>query len=159
MADQPSARRADFGPLYLPNLIAALVASVGLVIGSLGPWATLFGVSRGGMAVNTSDAVFTLIMGIAASAALFGVLNLGLVGGKTKLMKRLSIGAVTAGVLGAIGGITNILEISTRSTKVYGETVRPEVAWGVWLVLISSAALVATATIVARQVRKKSDVD
>jgi hypothetical protein len=28
MADQPSTRRTDFGPLYLPNLIVALVASV-----------------------------------------------------------------------------------------------------------------------------------
>ncbi len=43
MADQPSTRRTDFGPLYLPNLIVALVASVGLMIGSIGPWMNFFG--------------------------------------------------------------------------------------------------------------------
>jgi len=154
MDDQPSTRRTDFGPLYLPNLIAALVASVGLVIGSIGPWMTFFAMSRGGMDV---DGIFTLILGIAATAALFGVLNLGLAGGKPILMMYLSIAAATAGVLGAGIGTLDIIDVFSRSAEFFGETIRPDVAWGLWLVLISSVTLIATATIVAVQARKKSE--
>lgn len=153
----PSDRRrgwTDFGPLYLPNLIAALIAGVGLVIGSIGPWATFFAMSRGGM---DADGILTLILGIAATAALFGVLNLGFMGGKPKLMMGLSIGAATAGVLGAITGIADIINVRSRSTDFFGETIRPEVGWGLWLVLISSVALVATSIIVAIQARNVAE--
>jgi hypothetical protein len=33
-------------PLYLPNLIVALIASVGIVVGSLGPWLTVLMIDR-----------------------------------------------------------------------------------------------------------------
>ncbi len=170
MADQPSTRRTDFGPLYLPNLIVALVASVGLIIGSIGPWATVFasssffarswggmdGDGRGGM---DGDGIVTLIMGIAATAALFWVLNLGFIGGKPKLMTNLGNAAAIAGAIGAIVGITTIIDVRSRSVDIFGKTIRPEVGWGLWLVLISSVTLIATAIIVSVQARKKSDVD
>jgi|GEM_PF-4162665 hypothetical protein len=114
--------------------------------------------------VNTSHAIFTLILGISAAAALFGVLNLGFMGGKPKLMKRLSIGAATAGLLGAATGILDIMDVLSRSAEFFRETVRPDVGWGrpdvgwgLWLVLISSVTLIATAIIVAVQTGKKSE--
>ena len=36
----------DAAPFYLPNLIAAIVASVGVVVGSIGPWITFLALSR-----------------------------------------------------------------------------------------------------------------
>ncbi len=88
---------------------------------------------------------------------MFGVLNLGLLGGKPKLMMYLSIGAATAGVVGAGIGTLDIIDVFSRSAEFFGETIRPEVAWGLWLVLISSVTLIATATIVAVQAGNKSE--
>ncbi len=102
------------------------------------------------------DGIFTLIMGIAATAALFGVLNRGFMGGKPKLMMYLSNVAVIAGVLGALAGINGIISVRSHSAEFFGKTIRPEVAWGVWLVVISSVTLLATATIVYYQARKES---
>jgi len=103
------------------------------------------------------DGIFTLIMGIAATAALFGVLNLGFMGGKPKLMMYLSNVAVIAGVLGALAGINGIISVRSHSAEFFGKTIRPEVAWGLWLVVISSVTLLATATIVYYQARKESE--
>jgi len=107
--------------------------------------------------VNTSHAIFTLILGISAAVALFGVLNLGFMGGKPKLMMYLSIGAATAGVVGAGIGTLDIIDVFSRSAEFFRETVRPDVGWGLWLVLISSVTLIATAIIVAVQTGKKSE--
>jgi len=69
---------------YLPNLIAALVAAVGIVIGSIGPWVTVLGIDR----TNTDgDGIITLVLGAAAAAMLFAVFNLG--SDRAKLQTRL----------------------------------------------------------------------
>lgn len=145
-------QKSDLGVLYWPNLIAALIASVGLVIGSIGPWMSFFAMSRGGM---DADGTLTLILGILAAGALFAVLNLGLLGArKSNLMMWLSVAAVVAGLLGAIIAVVDIIDITSRTAEIFGETMSPEVGWGLWLVLISALALTVTAIVVAIQAGK-----
>jgi multisubunit Na+/H+ antiporter MnhG subunit len=65
-------------PLYLRNLIAAIVASFGIMIGSIGTWAVGDGTTGlGGMDVPDSWGVITLILGAASAIALFAQLNWG----------------------------------------------------------------------------------
>ncbi len=42
-------RTATPSVVYMPNLILALMASAGIIVGSIGPWATPFAMSRSGM--------------------------------------------------------------------------------------------------------------
>ncbi len=154
MADQPNTRRTDFGAWYTPNLIAALMSGVGLVVGSIGPWMSFFEISRGGL--DGGNGIFTLALGIAATAALFAVLILGLSGGKPQWMMHLSIAAATCGILSLVVAIYAIFDTSSRAVELVGKTARAEVGWGLWLVLISSVALIAYATFVALQARKKA---
>lgn len=138
--DQPA-----LGPLYLPNLIAALVASVGVVIGSIGPWATFLALSKGGM---DGDGIITLILGVLAAAALFGVFNLGRLSGKRTAMTWLSGFAIIAGAVGIATALVDIIDVRSRSADVFGTKVAPEVGWGLWVLLISSTTLTATAAVV-----------
>ena len=41
-------RQLNAAPYYLPNLIAAIAASVGVIIGSVGPWASLAWITANG---------------------------------------------------------------------------------------------------------------
>ena len=76
--------------LYQPNLIAAMIASVGVVIGSLGPWLTFLAFDR----TNTDgDGMLTLGLGVASAVALFTILNLGRNGEKVRLIRVLGQGA------------------------------------------------------------------
>ena len=55
-------------PYYLPNLVAAMVASVGVVVGSVGPWATVaaFLTKNGAWLHGTITLVLGAVSGIAS---------------------------------------------------------------------------------------------
>jgi hypothetical protein len=144
-------------PLYLPNLIAALVASAGIVIGSLGPWLTFLVFDRS----NTDrDGKYTLVAGILATAALFVV---GILGRsrpvKTERMARLCRVPIVMGVLTFVVGAIDAHEVLSRHVELFGQTLGPQIGWGLWMVLIMSVVLVVTASVLARQSRKLADDD
>jgi hypothetical protein len=144
-------------PLYLPNLIAALVASAGIVIGSLGPWMTFLVFDR----TNTDgDGKYTLVLGIIATMALFIVLNLGRSQpAKTERMVGLSVLAMLAGAGCLLIGVVDAGEVTSpsRQVELFGRTVGPQIGWGLWMVLISSIALLLTAFVVGVQSHKFAD--
>jgi hypothetical protein len=72
IAGQTVSPQVNAAPLYLPNLIAAIIASAGVVVGSIAPWATFLAFSRNAVG---GDGTITLILGLVAGAALFAVLT------------------------------------------------------------------------------------
>ena len=133
---------------YLPNLIAALVAAVGIVIGSIGPWVTVLGIDR----TNTDgDGIITLVLGAAAAAMLFAVFNLG--SDRAKLQTRLSTVCIPLGALAFLVAATDMGEVTSRHVELFGTTITAQPRWGLWLVLLMSVVLVVTALITTRQIR------
>jgi hypothetical protein len=143
--------RTSVAPLYLPNLIAAIVASLGVVIGSLGPWMTFLVFSRSNV---DGDGMFTLVLGIVAAAALFALFNVGRLRPDSGWMVPLACAGVVAGVICVAIAVIDVFGVVNRKTELFGQTVGPQVGWGLWLVLIGSLVLIATSLIVAVQIPK-----
>lgn len=133
---------------YIPNIIAALIACLGIIVGSLGPWATLFNFSKAGV---DGDGVLTLILAVVATVALFTILSRG---GRTKFGDRW-IAPIVAAITVAIG-IVDAMNLTSLETTVMRTTVSPSVGWGLWVVLLSGAALCVTSFTVAQIVGKQS---
>jgi hypothetical protein len=146
--DQHYGPPAGPSTLYLPNLIVAMVASVGLVIGSLGPWLTFLVFDR---TATDGDGMITLALGVISAAALFVVWNLGRAGGQVGWMQGLASTAVVAAAIVLVIGVIDAFEVSSRTVEFFGRTVGPQIGWGLWLVLITSVVLAVTAGIVAWQ--------
>jgi len=132
---------------YLPNLIAALLASVGIVVGSIAPWATFMAFSKNGL---EGDGAFTLALGIVSTIALFSILSRG---GVSRIGDRW-IG-VGAGVICLVVCIVDIMNITSATTEVFDRTIGAQVGWGLWLTALASAVLCLTGLTVAKQTRRK----
>jgi galactitol-specific phosphotransferase system IIC component len=63
-------------------------------------------------------------------------------------------GVAVAGPVCLVTAIIDIVDVLSRTTTVLEVTIRMRVEWGLWMVAISSAALFATAWVVAVQVGK-----
>jgi hypothetical protein len=141
-------------PFYLPNLIAAIVASVGIIIGSIGTWAVADGTTGlGGMDVPGKWGIVTLVLGAASAIALFAQLNWG----RTSFRLRWAVPLVWAVVVLSVGclaiGLVHIATVSSLDSflrLLSGHTA--QVGWGLWLVAICAALLAVTTAIVAVQV-------
>jgi len=132
---------------YLPNLIAALVAAGGIVVGSIGPWITVLGIDRS----NTDgDGILTLMLGAAAAAMLFAVLNLG--EDRVRLKARLCTVCIPLGAVSFLVAVTDMGEVTSRHVELFGTTITAQPGWGLWLVLLMSVVLVVTALITTRQI-------
>lgn len=143
--------QASSAPYYLPNLIAAIIASVGIVVGSIGPWLTFMAVTRNAM---DGDGIFTLILGIVSAAALFVVLNLGRGRAKKGWMVALGNVAVAAAIITFLIAAYDAREVMSRKADLFGTTLSAQIGWGLWMVLISSVLLAITASVVVRQIPK-----
>ena len=151
-SDADAMALATKAPLYLPNLVAGIAASVGVIVGSIGPWASVLAFTKNAVG---GDGTITLILGIACGIALFTLFNLGRTGAGLRWLAPTARGVAVAGLacLGiAINDISKIL--STPVADFFGVTIRAQVDWGLWMVAISSAALFVTAAVVAVQVGK-----
>lgn len=127
-----------------PSSIAALIASVAIMVGSLGPWLTFMAFERGAI---DGDGAYTLGMGAIATAAMLVVLC------KPRL-KEFSYVAIVMAVLAFLVGVVDANEVLSRNAEVFGATLGPQIGWGLWLVLIGSAVLVVTAVVTIRQAPK-----
>ena len=148
---QPVGSQVNAAPFYLPNLIAAMIASVSLVIGSIGPWITFFALSRGNV---DGDGMVTLILGIVAGVSLFVLLNLGRGRVTAGWMIALAWTGFVAGMISFAIAVYAVVQVSSRKTELFGQTIGAQVGWGLWLVLIASLVLAATSVVVASQIPK-----
>ena len=137
-------------PFYWPNLIAALVAALGIAVGSIGPWIAFMGISRNAVG---NDGTITLILGIAAALALFALLNFGRTEVRAGRMITLGTIAGIAGVIAFVIAFLGAQEVSSRKTEIMGSTIGPEIGWGLWMILISGPVLAITSLVVVNQVK------
>ncbi len=152
MADQLETtplRQLNAAPYYLPNLIAAIAASVGVVVGSVGPWASLAWVTANGASASAWwQGKTTLALGAVAGIALFTLLNRGRTGSGTRWLAPLAWIAPVAGLVSLLIAIISIVNVISTSHQLVGL----QVEWGLWVVAISSVVLCVTASVAAAQV-------
>jgi hypothetical protein len=146
-----SGDRDNAAPFYMPNLIAAMLAGVGVVVGSIGPWITFLAMSRNAV---DGDGTITLVVGIVSAAALFVLLNLGRGRVHAGWMAGLGCVAIVGGLIAFIVAVADAIEVNSHKTELFGHTIGAQIGWGLWMVLISSLALVVTSTVVVRQIPK-----
>jgi hypothetical protein len=132
----------------MPNIVAALLACFGIIVGSLGPWVTFLNFSKSGV---DGDGVLTLVLGAVAAIALFTILSRG---GKAKFGDRWVAPAV--GAIAVVIGIIDAMNVSDAEATVFRTTVSPSIGWGLWVVLLSGAALCVTSSTVTQIVGKRS---
>ncbi len=143
---------ATGSPFYLPNLIAGIAASVGVIVGSIGPWASVLAFTKNAIG---ADETYTLVLGAGCGIALFTLWNLGRSNAGLRWLAPIAWSVSVVGLLCLLIAITDIADIlSAPTTDIFGVTIGAQVEWGLWMVAISSAALFVTATVVAVQVRK-----
>ena len=139
-------------PFYLPNLIAALIASICVVAGSVGPWIAFMGMTRNAIGMGR-DGTITLILGIIATLALFALLNFGRAEVRSKHMVVLGTIAGIAGATAFVIALFSALEVSSREKEIMGRSLGPEIGWGLWMILIGAPVLAVTSLIVVQQVK------
>lgn len=127
---------------YRPNIVAGLVACLAIVVGSLGPWATSLSF---GVAGTEGDGVITLVLAAGAAAALFAIHARG---GITKFGDRWLAPVAGVGVLGI--GIVDAMEVNGNEVEFMNTMVSTGIGWGLWVVLLSAAALSVSSWVVAR---------
>ncbi|MCV7108564.1 hypothetical protein [Mycolicibacterium chitae] len=142
-------------PFYGPNLIAAIVCAVGIVIGSVGTWASLNSLSAGGLEFKPWGTA-TLILGAVSAIALFVQLNLG----RTNFDLRWSVPLCWSVLVAAVAciaiALVQIVKIRSFGTD-YEDEILTQVGWGLWLVVICAGVLGITAPIVAGQIAKAAE--
>ena len=129
-----------------PSLVAALVASAAIAIGSAGTWFSVLLLNVNGTA--GSGGKLTLALGLVAAAVLVVV---GF--GKVKVA-GLGI-AMAAGVLAVGQGLYSAVRaLTTEDIDFFGAPIGIEIGWGLWLVLIASVALIVAAAVAYKQSEK-----
>ena len=142
------ARQLSASPYYLPNLVAAMVASVGVVVGSVGPWATVAELlTKNGAWLHGT---ITLVLGAVAGITSFVVLNRARAGVSPRSLLVLTWVAPVAGLICLVIAVIDIHQVATAGEQV-------QIGWGLWMVAICSAALCVTAAVVAMQVGKLTE--
>lgn len=143
-------------PFYWPNLIAALVASVSIIVGSIGPWVAFMGMTKNAIG---GDANITLGLGIVAALALFALLNFGRTEVRSKRMVALGVVATVAGVVSCLIALFDAKNLTSLTTEIMGSTIGPEIGWGLWMILIGGPVLAVTSAIVVMQVKTMAKED
>ncbi len=143
--------RGDCGAPLVVNLIAGIAASVGVVVGSIGPWTSILAFTENAIG---ADGTYTLVFGAASGIALFTLLNLGRANAGLRWLAPIAWSVAVLGLLCLLIAITDIADVLSAPTTDFGVTIRAQVEWGLWMVAISSAALLVTASVVAVQLRR-----
>jgi hypothetical protein len=124
-----------------PSFWLAILASLGMIIGGVGPWATAFGyVSLSGTSMHGWRSVMV------------GVIGLAMLG--FHLLRRARLPLVIAGVFGALGAVQAIATWSKiqsgGAVSVLGQQYRYlDAAWGLYLVFAGAIALVCSTSALA----------
>jgi hypothetical protein len=143
-------------PYYAPAIVAALAASIGMTVGSLGPWVTLL------LSVNGLEAggcgVITLSLGTLSGAAILALLLWphSVIGPRWTV--PVAWGAAVAGTACLASIVPILMSIETAPVTTFMDlSISPEVGWGLWLVIVCAAALCASAAFIATQVGQHLD--
>ena len=142
----------DAEPYYRPSLIAAIAASVGVMVGSVGPWATAMIFT-----VNGLDAGNWGVMGLTVGAVSCVALLTVLFWPRTPFSPRWAVSVAWAVAVAGVACVSSALPMLIRimtspKGKFFGVPIGPGVGWGLWLLAFSSAVMCIAVTIVATQI-------
>jgi hypothetical protein len=144
-------------PFYRPTLTAAIAASVGVMIGSVAPWASIFWFSISGLDAG-SWGIITLTLGAVSALSLVMVLIWGITPLDPRWTVPLAWLAFVCGAACLATGLTLLIRILTApKPELFGLPMGTGVGWGLWLVIMSSAILCVTAMIAALYVGRIVD--
>ncbi len=146
-------------PYYLPTLIAAIAASAGVIIGSLGTWAHFMVFSIGGLDFSNWG-VATLILGCISVAGLSANFVWTRTSPTPQWACPLAWAVAVAGVACLTDASINVGRIvAAPKGNLFGVPIGVGVGWGLCFVGFCSAVLCVTASIVAVQIGKRLDLD
>jgi hypothetical protein len=91
---------------------------------------------------------------ILSGAALFALFNIGRGRPESGWMVALACVGVLAGLGSFVIAVIDVFGVTNRKTELFGQTIGPQVGWGLWLVLIASLVLIATSIVVAVKIPK-----
>jgi hypothetical protein len=145
-------------PYYRPSLIAAIAATVGVMVGTIGPWVTALIITVTGLdAGNWGIAALTL--GAVSCIALLIELFWPRTPFNPRWAVPLAWAAAVAGVACLVYAVPFLIRIMTiPKANFFGIPVGAGVGWGLWLLAFSSAVLCVAASIVATQIAEYVDV-
>lgn len=132
---------------YLPAMLVSLVASVGVMIGSVGPWASFLTLSTHGI---EGDGAVTLVLGALAASALISIVRGGRATGFGRRWASPVIGALCL-----IIAVLDLSEVASFGTEFFGYRLGLQIGWGLWLMTISSLVLLVAGVSAATKTRKK----
>ncbi|MDJ0361853.1 hypothetical protein [Rhodococcus sp. H29-C3] len=126
---------------HKPWVIASLASSLAIVVGSLGPWATIFAFTKNGM---EGDGAVTIFLGGLAALISFAVL---LRNGRPMVGDRF-VNPVIALVV-VVVAFYDVGNIGSVESDFMGTTISPSVGWGLWLMLVGALVLLVSSILVA----------
>jgi hypothetical protein len=144
-------------PYYRPSLFAAIAASVGVMLGGVGPWISAFIFTVNGLDAGNWG-ITALTLGAISGAALLAELFWQRTTFNPRWAVPLAWVPFVAGA--ACGGwaVSLLIRLMTVPTEsVFGVPVGPSVGWGLWLLAMSSIVLCVAAWVVAKQISKSVD--
>jgi hypothetical protein len=127
-----------------------MAASLGVIVGTLGPWATIVVFTLNGLETSWWG-ITTLTLGALCGVALLVVFYWT----RTPFHPRWAVPFAWAVAVAAVACLTLSLPtlikvITIPKTDILGMKIGPAVGWGLWLLVFSSATLCVTATIEPR---------
>ena len=123
----------------------AMAAAVGLVIGSIGPWVSVFDVTESGL---DKDGVITLP---AALGAIAGLIHHDRQGTRGGLIASLILGAIAALIT-----IIDYFDVSGEEDVLGQSADLASVEWGLYLAVISAIALFVTSLMLFLRHRREA---
>lgn len=130
------------------GVLAAGVACLMMVVGSVGPWATIGIIHANGLD-NGRDGWVTLVCGLLAALLLYYI--------HTSQGSPLLLGLL--GVAGAITAIVDGKDISDRHATLFGADISPQLGWGLIIAGIGSGILVFAAVNLAGMQKRARQAD
>lgn len=145
-------------PYYRSTLVVAIAASVGIMVGSVGPWAGVLMFTVNGLDAGNWG-VTALTIGAVSCVVLLTVLFWL----RTYFSPRWAVSLAWAAAVAGIACLTFALPTLIRILTIprehfFGIPIGAEVGWGLWLLAFSSAVLCVTASIVATQIAQYVDL-
>lgn len=127
-------------------LIASIVAAFGVMVGSAGPWFSILILTISGLDVPRVGMSALTLGALCAAASLTE-----LYWARTHFDPKWRVPLAWAVVVAAVACLTFSLPLLVRiisipTTDFFGVRIGPGVGWGLWLLVVSSAALCATAS-------------
>lgn len=149
----------DTSAALLPNLVAAILAGLGIFVGSFGPWVNFLAITSNGADINLrSGWGGTLTLGALSSAVLFTQL-IAVRSRRTYWWLVPFVCAVpVCGLVTFIVSATLIVRLrSEPGSDFFGVPLGVQVGWGLWMVAAAAAVLCVTGWVVVLKVTNATE--